>query len=89
MKLKTEEVTIDKVKFTVKELTVTEFMPLMADAGEAAEEEFTAKLFKASVLENGKPIELETFPARVYLKLLPTVIKFNGQSGDTEGNVPG
>ena len=86
MKLKTEDVTIDKVKFTVKELTVSEFMPLMADADETGEQEFTARLFKASVLENGKPIDLENLPARVYLKLLPTVIKFNGQSEDTSGN---
>ena len=89
MKLKTEDVTIDKVKFTVKELNVTEFMPLMNGVDDGDEQEFTAKLFKASVLENGKPIDLENLPARVYLKLLPIVVKFNGQSEETEGNVQG
>ena len=87
MEFKSEELTIRGTDFTVRELSVRDMMPLMAQL-ESDPVAGQADLMRKSVHVDGKPLgdSYEDLPTSVMMKLIPVVLRVNslGQEGNEE-----
>ncbi len=82
-KLKTKELVLNDVTYTIKEPTVGVLFPIM-DLMETDPKQFQMELAKASIFVNGLPIGDKILELGLgdYLKLIQAVIELSGLGGN-------
>ena len=92
MELQKETVTVRGETYTVRELSVREFLPLIETHGGSDNKSgFSIAILEAAVTDsNGLPVSADTIGAGVYMKLVKPAMRLNkvGDSDEegSEGN---
>lgn len=83
MKLSEKTVKIKGYEFQVREISMTEYMPILESLEEGSDIQY--ELFKACVSEEGEPIDYDKITPGVYMKLIPVVMELNDFATEVEG----